>query len=173
VRAFDEVVPIVNTAGFRTIVPYLRGYGVTRFLSPDTPRSGEQAALGQDLLELLDGLQIPQAVLAGFDWGGRAACVVSALWPERVRGLVTCTGYQIQDIANSDKPTDPEQERRLRTGPRLETGGGSSLHRAELPVSQFPRGAYLPSKYPRINSRLRSLEAHTQTITAPPPRHYR
>ncbi|GAC1327626.1 MAG: alpha/beta hydrolase [Beijerinckiaceae bacterium] len=112
-RAFDEVVPVVNTAGFRTIVPYLRGYGTTTFLSPDTLRSGEQAALGKDLLELLDALRIRQAVLAGFDWGGRAACIVSALWPERVRGLVTCTGYQIQDIANSDKPADPEQERRF------------------------------------------------------------
>src|ERR1700736_5512261 len=112
-RAFDEVVPIVNSAGFRTIVPYLRGYGATSFLSPDTPRSGEQAALGQDLLELLDALQIRQAVLAGFDWGGRAACVVSALWPERVRGLGSCAGYPIQDIANSDQPADPEQERRF------------------------------------------------------------
>jgi pimeloyl-ACP methyl ester carboxylesterase len=113
VRAFDDVAPIVNAGGFRTIVPYLRGYGATRFLSPDTMRSGEQAALGMDLLELLDALQIRQALLAGFDWGGRAACVVSALWPQRCRGLVTCTGYQIQDIANSDKPADPEQERRF------------------------------------------------------------
>jgi pimeloyl-ACP methyl ester carboxylesterase len=113
VRAFDEVVPILNAAGLRTIVPYQRGYGATSFLSPDTIRSGEQAALGQDLLELLDALQIRQAVLAGFDWGGRAACVVSALWPERVRGLVSCTGYQIQHIASSDQPADPEQERRF------------------------------------------------------------
>ena len=106
-RSFDGVIPIINAAGFHTIVPYLRGYGPTRFLSSDTMRSGEQAALGMDLLELLDALQIKQAVLAGFDWGGRAACVVSALWPQRCRGLVTCTGYQIQDIANSDKPADP------------------------------------------------------------------
>jgi pimeloyl-ACP methyl ester carboxylesterase len=113
IRAFDEVVPLLTTAGCRTIVPYLRGYGATSFLSPEIRRSGEQAALGNDLLELLDGLHIQQAVLAGFDWGGRAACVVSALWPERVYGLVTCTGYQIQDIANSDKPTDPEQEQRF------------------------------------------------------------
>jgi pimeloyl-ACP methyl ester carboxylesterase len=113
VRAFDRVVPILNAAGFRTVVPYLRGYGPTRFLSPDTLRSGEQAALGMDLLELLDALQITQATLAGFDWGGRAACVVSALWPQRSRGLITCTGYQIQDIANSNKPIDPEQERRF------------------------------------------------------------
>ena len=112
-RSFDEVVPILTGTGFRTIVPWLRGYGGTRHRSPGTPRSGEQAALGQDLLELLDALHVPDAVLAGFDWGGRAACVVSALWPERVRGLVTCTGYQIQDIARSIEPADPEQERRF------------------------------------------------------------
>jgi pimeloyl-ACP methyl ester carboxylesterase len=111
-RCFDDVVAIVNAAGFRTIVPYLRGYGGTRFLSADTPRSGEQAALGQDLLELLDAFGIQKAVLGGYDWGGRAACVVSALWPERVAGLVSCTGYNIQDIANSQKPADPEQEAR-------------------------------------------------------------
>jgi pimeloyl-ACP methyl ester carboxylesterase len=112
-RAFDEVVAIVAAAGFRTIVPYLRGYGPTRFLSPDTQRSGEQAALGQDLLDLLDALEIRRAVLGGFDWGGRAACVVAALWPERVQGLVTCTGYQIQDIASAGNPVDPEQEQRF------------------------------------------------------------
>jgi pimeloyl-ACP methyl ester carboxylesterase len=112
-RSFDAVVAIVNAAGFRTIVPCLRGYGGTRFLSADTLRSGEQAALGQDLRELLDALGIEKAVLGGYDWGGRAACVVSALWPERVAGLVSCGGYNIQDIPNSHKPADPEQEARL------------------------------------------------------------
>ena len=81
VRSFDGVVALVNAACFRTIVPWLRGYGGTQFLSANTLRSGEQAALGQDLLELLDALRIRKAVLAGYDWGGRAACVVSALWP--------------------------------------------------------------------------------------------
>jgi pimeloyl-ACP methyl ester carboxylesterase len=113
IRSFDAAVSIVNAAGLRTIVPYLRGYGGTRLLSADTPRSGEQAALGQDLKELLDALRIQKAVLAGYDWGGRAACVVSALWPERVAGLVSCTGYNIQDIANCNKPADPAQEARL------------------------------------------------------------
>jgi pimeloyl-ACP methyl ester carboxylesterase len=112
-RGYDDVVAIVTATGFRTIVPYLRGYGGTRFLSAETLRSGEQAALGQDLLELLDALHIEKAVLAGYDWGGRAACVVSALWPERVAGLLSCTGYNIQDIPNSYKPADPEQEARL------------------------------------------------------------
>jgi pimeloyl-ACP methyl ester carboxylesterase len=112
-RAFDDVAALLNQAGLRTIVPYLRGYGATRFLSKDTPRSGEQAALGQDLLELLDALNIERAILAGFDWGGRAACIVSALWPERVAGLVSCTGYNIQDIARSQMPANPEQELRF------------------------------------------------------------
>jgi len=95
------------------IVPYLRGYGATRFLSANTPRSGQQGALGQDLLDLMDALKIPRAVLVGFDWGGRGACVVAALWPERVRGLVVANGYTIQDIAASKMPAPPEQEHRL------------------------------------------------------------
>jgi pimeloyl-ACP methyl ester carboxylesterase len=113
IRSFDAAVAILNAAGVRTIVPWLRGYGGTAFLSADTPRSGEQAALGQDLRELLDALGIRKAVLGGYDWGGRAACVVSALWPERVAGLVSCAGYNIQDIANSLTPADPEQEARF------------------------------------------------------------
>lgn len=113
VRSFERVAAIVGAAGYRTIVPYLRGYGDTTFLSPDTLRSGEQAALGQDLKELLDGLRIERAILGGYDWGGRAACVVSALWPERVAGLVSCIGYNIQDIPNSHRPADPAHEARL------------------------------------------------------------
>ena len=112
-RAYDRVVPILAAAGRRCLVPYLRGYGPTRFRSDDTPRSGEQAALGQDLLQLLDALGIGRAVLAGYDWGGRAACVVAALWPERCAGLLSCTGYNIQDIAAAARPLDPEQEHRL------------------------------------------------------------
>jgi len=112
-RCYDEVVPPLVAAGHRAIVPYLRGYGPTRFLSGETPRSGQQAALGHDLLELMDALRLPRAVLAGFDWGGRAACVVAALWPERVRGLVSANGYNIQDIAGSVVPGPPAQEHRL------------------------------------------------------------
>src|SRR5512144_1381891 len=111
-RAFDEVVAVLDAAGFRTIVPYLRGSGGTRFHSADTMRSGQQAALGHDLLDLLDALDVRDAVLAGFDWGGRAACIAAALRPERVRALVTCCGYQIQNIAAAAQPADPESERR-------------------------------------------------------------
>jgi pimeloyl-ACP methyl ester carboxylesterase len=112
-RAYDGMVPPLVAAGCRAIVPYLRGYGPTQFLSPQTLRSGQQAALGQDLLDLMDALRIPTALLVGFDWGGRGACVVSALWPERVRGLVTAGGYNIQNIAGSIEPAMPDREHRM------------------------------------------------------------
>jgi pimeloyl-ACP methyl ester carboxylesterase len=112
-RCYDDVVPPLAEAGCRVLVPYLRGFGATRFLSAETPRSGQQAALGNDLRELMDALGINRAILAGYDWGGRAACVVSALWPERVRGLVSVNGYMIQDIAGAGNPASAEQERRF------------------------------------------------------------
>ena len=95
------------------LVPYLRGYGPTRFLDPATPRSGQQAALGTDLRDFMDALGIRRALLGGYDWGGRAACIVAALWPERVTGLVSVNGYNIQDIAASARPASAEQELRL------------------------------------------------------------
>lgn len=110
VHAYDEVTPLLVSAGCRVITPYLRGYGPTRFLSRDTLRSGQQAVLAHDLLALMDALAIPSGVVAGYDWGGRAACIVAALWPERVRGLVSGGGYNIQDIPASTKPQAPENE---------------------------------------------------------------
>ncbi len=112
-RAYDEIAPALANAGHRVFVPYLRGYGPTRFLSDATLRSGQQAALGKDLLDFMDALNIPSATLVGYDWGGRAACIVSALWPERARALITVNGYNIQNIAASAKPAPPEQEHRL------------------------------------------------------------
>jgi pimeloyl-ACP methyl ester carboxylesterase len=112
IHAYDEVAPILAGQGARVIVPYLRGYGPTRFLSGQTMRSGQQAALGADLIALLDALHIDQAVLGGYDWGGRAACVVAALQPERARGLVSVNSYNIQDIGNAGKPQSPENEHR-------------------------------------------------------------
>ena len=110
VRAWDGVAPVLAAEGFRVAVPYLRGYGPTRYRDPATPRSGQQGALGADLLALMDALGFGRALLAGYDWGGRAACIVAALWPERVAGLVSANGYNIQDIAASAKPAAPEQE---------------------------------------------------------------
>jgi pimeloyl-ACP methyl ester carboxylesterase len=112
-RAYDEIAPALANQGYRVLVPYLRGYGPTSFLSEETLRSGQQAALGQDLLDFMDALNIQTATLVGYDWGGRAACIVSALWPARVRALVTVNGYNIQNIAASAQPAPPEQEHRL------------------------------------------------------------
>jgi pimeloyl-ACP methyl ester carboxylesterase len=111
-RCYDDVAAPLVSAGYRVLVPYLRGFGPTRFRSATTMRSGEQAALGHDLLQFMDALRIRQAGLVGFDWGGRAACVVSALWPNRVRFLISSIGYNLQNIAASTVPGDPEQEHR-------------------------------------------------------------
>ena len=110
---WNGVAPQLAARGCRVLVPWLRGYGPTRFLAAETPRSGQQAALGNDLKELIDALGLSRPVLAGYDWGGRAACVVAALWPDRVRGLVSANGYNIQDIPGSVRPAPPEQEHRL------------------------------------------------------------
>ena len=112
VHDWDGVAPLLADAGYRVLVPWLRGFGPTRFRDPQTPRSGQQAALGADLRDFMDALGIDQALLAGYDWGGRAACVVAALWPERVRGLVTISGYNIQNIPLAGAPADAAQEHR-------------------------------------------------------------
>jgi pimeloyl-ACP methyl ester carboxylesterase len=112
-RTWDGVALPLAKAGRRVIVPYLRGYGPTRFLDARTQRSGQQAAIGRDLLDFIDALGIKDAALVGYDWGGRAACIVSALWPERVRCLVSIGGYNIQNIAKAGLPAPPEQEYRF------------------------------------------------------------
>ena len=113
IHAYAEVAPLLAARGCRVFVPYLRGFGPTRFLNHATLRSGEQAALGTDLLALMDALAIPKAVLAGYDWGGRAACVVAALWPERCAGLVSLNSYNIQNISAAMTPDTAENEHSL------------------------------------------------------------
>ncbi|WP_231921425.1 alpha/beta fold hydrolase [Micromonospora auratinigra] len=110
VHSYVEVAPRLAAEGFRTIVPYLRGHGPTRFRTPAGLRSGQQAALGADLHALLDALDLPPAVLAGYDWGARAACIVAAVWPERCAGLVSVNSYQILDIASAGRPLRPDLE---------------------------------------------------------------
>ena len=113
IHSFVDVAPLLAAKGCRTIVPYLRGHGSTRFLNNATPRSGEQAAIAADLIALIDAIDVERAVFAGFDWGGRAACIGAALWPERCTGLVSVNGYLIQDIAHAMVPEKPEQEAAL------------------------------------------------------------
>jgi pimeloyl-ACP methyl ester carboxylesterase len=110
IHDYIEVAPILAAQGYRVIVPHLRGHGSTRFLDTATPRSGQQAAIGVDVVALMDALKVPTAVLAGYDWGGRAACVVAALWPERCTGLVSVNDYLIQDIAHAGMPLPPKLE---------------------------------------------------------------
>jgi pimeloyl-ACP methyl ester carboxylesterase len=111
-RGFDRVAKLLSDAGANVVVPWLRGYGGTRFVDPATMRSGQQAAIAHDLVELIDALGLERPIVAGYDWGGRAACVVAALWPERVSGLVSGNGYLLQDIAGSRIPSVPRLERR-------------------------------------------------------------
>ncbi|TVT56088.1 alpha/beta hydrolase [Amycolatopsis rhizosphaerae] len=111
VRAFDDVAPILAAKGAFVLAPYLRGFGPTRFRDGATVRSGQQAALAQDLLDFMDALGLGSAVLAGYDWGGRAACITAALFPDRVRGLVSVDGYNIQNLAYAGEPAAPEWER--------------------------------------------------------------
>jgi pimeloyl-ACP methyl ester carboxylesterase len=110
IHSFVDVAPLLAAKGCRVIVPYLRGYGPTRFRDQATPRSGEQAAMGADLMALMDALAVKRAVFAGYDWGGRAACVGAALWPDRCIGLVCVNSYLIQDIAKAMVPAKPERE---------------------------------------------------------------
>lgn len=113
VHAYDEVAPLLAEAGARVVMPYLRGFGPTRFLSDATMRSGQQAALGNDVIDLLDALGIKRAFLAGYDWGGLASCVASALWPERVSGLVSYAGYDIIDVERLRHAYSPDLEQVL------------------------------------------------------------
>jgi pimeloyl-ACP methyl ester carboxylesterase len=110
IHSYVDVAPQLAAQGCRVIVPYLRGYGPTRFRGEKTPRSGEQAAVGADLIALMDALAVKRAVFAGYDWGGRAACIGAALWPDRCMGLVSVNGYLIQDIARAMVPAKPERE---------------------------------------------------------------
>jgi pimeloyl-ACP methyl ester carboxylesterase len=110
VHSFADVIPLLVASGHRVLVPFVRGHGTTRFLSGDTPRNGQQAAVAADVVDFLDALGVDQAVLAGFDWGARSACVVAALWPERCRGLVPVSGYLIGSRAANAAPLPPQAE---------------------------------------------------------------
>ncbi|WP_417221796.1 alpha/beta fold hydrolase [Achromobacter spanius] len=110
IHAFSDVAPRLTAAGYRVIIPYLRGYGSTRFLSSDTPRNGQQAAIAVDIIALMDALKIERAVIAGFDWGARTADIMAALWPERCQALVSVSGYLIGSQEGNRKPLPPQAE---------------------------------------------------------------
>ena len=108
IYSFVDVAPLLASAGYRVIVPYLRGYGTTRFLSPDALRNGQPSALAADVTELMDALNIKKAILAGFDWGARTADIMAALWPERCKAIVSVSGYLIGSQAAGKAPLPPK-----------------------------------------------------------------
>ncbi|MGH6642023.1 MAG: alpha/beta fold hydrolase, partial [Bradyrhizobium sp.] len=110
IHAFVDVAPILASAGFRVIVPHLRGYGTTRFLSADTLRNGQQGALAVDVIDLMDALRIEKAVIAGFDWGARTADILAAIWPQRAKALVSVSGYLIGSQQLNKAPLPPKAE---------------------------------------------------------------
>ena len=110
IYSYADVVPLLSAKGYRVIVPFLRGYGSTRFLSAETPRNGEQAAIASDIIALLDALKIDKAVVGGFDWGARTAVIMAALWPQRTKAIVAVSGYIITNLEANKKPLPPKAE---------------------------------------------------------------
>src|ERR1700750_1758328 len=110
IHSFAEVAPLLASAGYRVIVPHLRGYGTTRFLSGDSLRNGEPAALAVDVIDLMDALKIEKATIGGFDWGARTANIVAALWPERCKAMVSVSGYLIGSQQSGEVPLPPKAE---------------------------------------------------------------
>ena len=110
IYSYVDVAPVLAAKGYRVIVPYLRGFGTTHFLSDKTFRNGQQAALAADMVAFMDALKISQAVIGGFDWGARTACVIAALWPQRCKALVSVSGYLIVNLASNLKPLAPQAE---------------------------------------------------------------
>ncbi|MDO6429573.1 alpha/beta hydrolase [Flavitalea sp. BT771] len=110
IHSYADVAPLLASKGYRVIIPYLRGYGTTRFLSPETFRNGQQAALALDTIALMDALKIEKAIIAGFDWGARTADILAALWPERCKALVAVSGYIIVNLEANAKPLPPKAE---------------------------------------------------------------
>jgi pimeloyl-ACP methyl ester carboxylesterase len=110
IHSFFDVAPALASAGYRVIIPYLRGYGTTRFLSSETPRNGQQSVLAVDIIALMDALEIQKATIGGYDWGARTACIIAALWPERCKALVSVSGYLIGSQATGKTPLPPKAE---------------------------------------------------------------
>ena len=170
IHSYVDVAPALAAAGYRAIVPYLRGYGSTRFRSDETVRNGEQAALAVDAIAFLDALEIDSAIVAGFDWGARTACIVAALWPERCDGLVSVSGYLIGSQAAGKLPLPPEAEHpvvvpvllRDRARPRR--------------LRQVPAGvceADLADRVAEVELRRRHLRSQRSLLRQPGSRRYR
>ena len=136
-HAYDEVAPALAKAGYRALAVYLRGFGPTHFLDQTAPKTAQQSAIGQDVIDFADALSLPRVAVAGFDWGGRAACVAAALHPDRVRAAVLCGGYTIQNTITPGRPGSPEAARRLWYQWYFNTEAGrAALEQARRPLCE-------------------------------------
>ena len=167
VRAFDDLLPMLVDRGARVIRPYLRGYEPTSFLSPSTMRSGQQAALGRDLIEVVDALDIPGVILAGFDWGGLASCVATALWPEKIGGLVSYAGYDIVDVEARRRASHLPWRKRCGTSIFFKRSGVASLSRSRANRSRRCSGTndYQTGTLMKGRCRGRRKVSTTQTLS--------
>jgi pimeloyl-ACP methyl ester carboxylesterase len=161
IHSYADVAPLLASKGYRVIVPYLRGYGPTRFLSNETLRNGQQSALAVDIIALMDALKIEKAIIGGFDWGARTANIMAALWPERSKALVSVSGYLIGNRESNKMPLPPKAElewwyhsisRRnaatpatKNTGMSLTSPSGSSLRRNGISMMRRSSAARRPS----------------------------
>src|SRR3979411_175135 len=133
IHSYVDVAPLLASAGYRVIVPYLRGYGTTRFLSGDAFRNGQQSVVALDIIALMDALKIQKAVLAGFDWGARTADIMAALWPERCKALVSVSGYLIGSVKANRQPLPPQAELAWWYQFYFSTERGRRVHRQQPP----------------------------------------
>ena len=161
IHSYVEVVSLLAARGYRSIVPYLRGYGSTRFLSSETPRNGQQSVLALDAIALLDALQIERAIVAGFDWGARTANIVAALWPERCTALVSVSGYLIGSQAAGSVPLPPSARAPVVVSVLLRHRTGPLRIRA---VSPRVREAHLADRFAAVDVRRRDVRSERSVL---------
>jgi pimeloyl-ACP methyl ester carboxylesterase len=145
IHAFVDVAPLLASRGYRVIVPYLRGYGTTHFLSSETLRNGQQSVVAVDIIALMDALKIERAIVAGFDWGARTACIMAALWPERCKALVSVSGYLIGSQEAGKMPRIADGRATRRTGTISRSSSGSSPRRNGISTTLRSIAAPRPS----------------------------
>ena len=170
IHSFVDVAPLLAAAGYRVIVPYLRGYGTTRFLSDDTLRNGQQAALAVDIIALMDALKIEQAIVAGFDWGARTANIIAALWPERCKALVSVSGYLIGSQAAGKLPLPPKAELQWWYQYYFATERGRAGYET---VPARLRQAHLAARFAEVGLRRRDVRAQRGVLRQPGSRRHR
>ena len=163
IHSYVDVAPLLAAAGYRVIVPYLRGYGTTRFLSGDTVRNGQQAAIALDIIALMDALEIERAVVAGFDWGARTADIVAALWPDRCKALVSVSGYLIGSREAGKMPLPPEGRLQWWYQFYFATERGRPATRSTGATCQ----ADLEAQLPGVGVRRRHIRAHRNVLREP------